>query len=467
MARGSRGQAGHRGKRMGEESKGITDVYMDTAKILYKFANHQGGLKALALSDEAVQSNKTATYSLAFNTLLRYKSLMAVAPAVPMLPDTQSEFFFLHLVLLYEGLCGKGINNQERRRRKLNSTTRAAYKSVLMVVDDIKADFPTKPTEDEAAFQRAIDRAHHFPRSLRVNPTVLTRNQALGLYANAKPDPVLPDVLLAPKDTPIRDDKNVASGAVTVQSRASCLPVSALFDVVDRDKERYVGSVLDFCAAPGNKTTHAAVRLAQAVLGKGLRAKGGNKSVRKVYSVTLNEIDPRRAELAEKLTAPVTATLPAAVRVVARVGSCLDLTCAPVEGCEPPTLCVVDPSCSSSGVVGNPDKRFGAMFGETTDLAGLAEFQHSCLTHAMGLETVQAIAYSTCSVHDEENEEVVRRALQTVPGWKPAYPLSAWERRGHGDDEVARCSIKTDPEQDQTDGFYVCVLVRDVPEDED
>ncbi|KAG9393897.1 RNA (C5-cytosine) methyltransferase, partial [Carpediemonas membranifera] len=179
------------------------------------------------------------------------------------------------------------------------------------------------------------------------------------------------------------------------------------------------------------------------------------------------EIDPRRAELAEKLTAPVTATLPAAVRVVARVGSCLDLTCAPVEGCEPPTLCVVDPSCSSSGVVGNPDKRFGAMFGETTDLAGLAEFQHSCLTHAMGLETVQAIVYSTCSVHDEENEEVVRRALQTVPGWKPAYPLSAWERRGHGDDEVARCSIRTDTEQDQTDGFYVCVLVRDIPEEDE
>ncbi len=428
------------------------DVYLSAADVIHKFSMRRGGLKSLTLSNPQLQQKK-AVYLLSLNTLIRYESLtMAIADASD-LPSQDTIEFFLLLVLLYEGLYGNGISNEKRRKRRLSSTTRSVYKQALILIDSAKELAPTKPLEAEAALQHSLDVAQAFPRALRVNRVTTTVKQVLGRYKGSVPDPVLPDVVVLSKSKRLETHKDawIAEGKATPQSRASCLPVSALFDYLDGHTD-CLGSILDFCSAPGNKTAHAAIRLA-------LATKGYKKQTQ--YAVVLNEIDATRAKLAEKLTKPVVDTLPKRIAFTVNTASCFDLTEESVgASCHPPTICIVDPSCSSSGVVGNIDQALGKHFSEPCDIEALSEFQFKCLSHALDVPSVCVVVYSTCSIHDAENETVVRRALEGREDWAVVPVLSKWVTRGHGDDDVARCSIRADPAVDHTDGFFTAVLVK-------
>ena len=64
-------------------------------------------------------------------------------------------------------------------------------------------------------------------------------------------DPLVEGVLLFPPRTDLHDHPAVLSGQLILQSRASCLPAAAL-----APGEGW--TVVDACAAPGNKTTHLA-----------------------------------------------------------------------------------------------------------------------------------------------------------------------------------------------------------------
>lgn len=66
-----------------------------------------------------------------------------------------------------------------------------------------------------------------------------------------RPDPLVDGVVLFPPRTDLHDHPAVLSGKLVLQSRASCLPAVALAPGKG-------WTVLDACAAPGNKTTHLA-----------------------------------------------------------------------------------------------------------------------------------------------------------------------------------------------------------------
>jgi len=51
-------------------------------------------------------------------------------------------------------------------------------------------------------------------------------------------------------------------------------------------------------------------------------------------------------------------------------------------------------------------------------LANLAAFQLRCLNHALRFPRLQRLAYSTCSIHTQENEEVIAACLQQNPGFR-------------------------------------------------
>ncbi len=51
-------------------------------------------------------------------------------------------------------------------------------------------------------------------------------------------------------------------------------------------------------------------------------------------------------------------------------------------------------------------------------LQALASFQLRCLKHTLQFPQVQRVVYSTCSVHSQENEEVVSACLQQNPGFR-------------------------------------------------
>lgn len=55
---------------------------------------------------------------------------------------------------------------------------------------------------------------------------------------------------------------------------------------------------------------------------------------------------------------------------------------------------------------------------EQARLASLASFQLRCLNHALRFPSLKHLVYSTCSIHKQENEEVVAACLQQNPGFR-------------------------------------------------
>ena len=78
-----------------------------------------------------------------------------------------------------------------------------------------------------------------------------------------------------------------------------------------------------------------------------------------------------------------------------------------------------DPSCSGSGIVSRGDHFRKTKKGgdeeedEKKRLAGLAAFQKNVVKKAMSFPGVEFVVYSTCSIHDVENEEVVKDVLES------------------------------------------------------
>jgi len=128
---------------------------------------------------------------------------------------------------------------------------------------------------------------------------------------------------------------------------------------------------------------------------------------------------------------------------------------------------LLDPSCSGSGIFTSPDRSTdGADNADTSRIESLSNFQLVALKHAMSFPQVDRIVYSTCSLHEEENENVVAQAIQAYPDeWELVAPqcLDEWKRRGHVvkglTKEQAQCLIRAD-RGDDTNGFFVSCFER-------
>jgi len=88
----------------------------------------------------------------------------------------------------------------------------------------------------------------------------------------------------------------------------------------------------------------------------------------------------------------------------------------------------------------------------------------------MKYPAVEKIVYSTCSIHPEENEQVVLAALTSTEavagGFKlatRAEVLPAWPRRGQPgilNDADTEAIVRCSPGEDGTNGFFVSCFVR-------
>ncbi|GAB5582797.1 28S rRNA (cytosine-C(5))-methyltransferase isoform X2 [Prionailurus iriomotensis] len=155
--------------------------------------------------------------------------------------------------------------------------------------------------------------------------------------------------------------------------------------------------VIDACAAPGNKTSHLAALL---------------KNQGKIFAFDLD---------AGRLASMAT--------LLARAGvSCCELAEEDFLAIPPSDqryrqvqYILLDPSCSGS----------------------------------------DRLVYSTCSLCQEENEDVVRDALQQNSGTFRLVPiLPSWPHRGLGTFPGAECCLRASPETTLTGGFFVAVLER-------
>ena len=106
-----------------------------------------------------------------------------------------------------------------------------------------------------------------------------------------------------------------------------------------------------------------------------------------------------------------------------------------------------------------------------SDIPKLAAFQKEALIHALTFPSVSRVAYSTCSIHQEENEHVVRAVLQHFRSSEAATSertvslipaLPQWHRRGVECEgltpDEAQCLVRVDPTQDNTNGFFVALF---------
>nr|XP_042713648.1 28S rRNA (cytosine-C(5))-methyltransferase isoform X2 [Chrysemys picta bellii] len=192
-------------------------------------------------------------------------------------------------------------------------------------------------------------------------------------------DPHLPELLVFPPQTDFHENRLYIAGHIILQDKASCLPAFLLSPPSG-------SHVIDACAAPGNKTSHVAAIL---------------KNKGQIFAF---DLDPNR--LATMST------------MLVRAGaSCCELAnqdFLTVDPSDPKysnvTYILLDPSCSGSGMVNRLPAEESAPSSER--LQALARFQRKALSHALRFPALQRLAYSTCSVQQEENEDVVWDVLQ-------------------------------------------------------
>jgi putative methyltransferase len=114
---------------------------------------------------------------------------------------------------------------------------------------------------------------------------------------------------------------------------------------------------------------------------------------------------------------------------------------------------LVDPSCSGSGMLEDFENTNTY---EADRLQSLSNFQCMILRHAMKFPNMKRVVYSTCSVHKQENEEVVRQVLEAEPTFQLVpYPLPLWPRRGFPEYSFGNDVIRADPKADRMNGFFV------------
>lgn len=327
-------------------------------------------------------------------------------------------------------------------------------------------------------------------------------------------DEHIPNLVAVPTNVDLTKTTAYQEGMLILQDKASCFPAYLL------DSTIVGGDIIDACAAPGNKTTHVAAITAGST---------PELSQNRYPRIIACEKDPARSKTLSKMV-----QIAGADRVVT-VRSSQDFMKLKPQAKEFANVrsLLLDPSCSGSGIVGrdegsvsihlpvtsqkeaNGKKRKRAQSptraqvedntgsveaeenqprGEEDEqklqarLTSLSGFQLRLLQHAMTFPAAERIAYSTCSIHGEENEEVVVKALmsdvaikrgwrilrrvQQVDGlrkWHVRGDLKAveeeWNNAGNeldsSADEITEACIRcTKASEDGTMGFFVAGFVR-------
>lgn len=230
------------------------------------------------------------------------------------------------------------------------------------------------------------------------------------------------------------NDPLVQTGHLIIQDRASCLPP---FILAPQPGDH----VIDCCAAPGNKTTLLAALMSN------------------TGSICAFERDPKRYKLLCAMLDRAGCTN----SVTARQADFLTIR---PQDYPHVTMIMVDPSCSGSGMTHlslerSFDNSTNDHSEEGTDLdrlEKLSNFQTMIVEHAMRFPGCSRITYSTCSIHEVENESVVRRVLANNPQWMLGDALPGWHRRGVG--TGGEKMVRVDPKLDASHGFFVALFVR-------
>ncbi|XP_030041810.1 28S rRNA (cytosine-C(5))-methyltransferase isoform X2 [Microcaecilia unicolor] len=350
-------------------------------------------------------------------------------------------------VLVYDLLFGKGLKGsggwkatlQKHRARLQAELARLKIRRKVSRNEDLLAPL--------AGASEAL-----LPRYVRVNPLKTSTDdvidyfkrqgytylgqassvQELGHLSGKQflTDCHVPELLVFSPRTDFHQDFLYRSGHIILQDKASSLPAFLL--------DPPLGShVIDACAAPGNKTSHLAAIL---------------KNTGKIFAFDLDT---------KRLATMSTLLLRAGV-------TCHEMAnqdFLQVEPRDPKYMSVthilLDPSCSGSGIVDRLNQLTDDEKSSCEErLLALAAFQRKMLGHALSFPAVQCVVYSTCSLHQQENEDVVQDALERNGTFRLVSVLPSWTQRGLDTFSDAACCLRASPAETLTNGFFVALLQR-------
>ncbi|XVE53861.1 hypothetical protein DITRI_Ditri03aG0035600 [Diplodiscus trichospermus] len=392
-----------------------------------------GSIKSLIYSPSI--KNKKATFALVCQTL-KYlpiiRDLLETANILNSRWKRQEELIY---IITYDILFGQEISFNGDAEKFLVQRKVSLQSALARLLVRKKV----KRVEDLIDHYQSPDVSK--PRYVRVNTLKLDVDSALielEKQYTVQKDDLVPGLLKFPPKCDLHDHPLVINGSVFLQGKASSMVAAALCPEPGWD-------VLDACAAPGNKTVH----LAAIMRGKG-----------KVIACELNQGRIKRLE--------DTVRLSGAHNIEVLHGDFLridpkDPLYSKVRGI------LLDPSCSGSGTVAErldhllPSYSAGQAvnINETERLNKLASFQKKALAHALCFPQVERIVYSTCSIHQIENEDVVKSILPLAAthGFGLATPFPGWHRRGLPVLEGSEHLLRTDPVEDK-EGFFIALFVR-------
>ncbi|KAK6497371.1 hypothetical protein TWF481_011780 [Arthrobotrys musiformis] len=504
-------------------------LYLEAATILE--SPQTTSLKAIIYNpSKPFKSPQPKLYALIVETLKFQDILKEVVENAGILKLERKLTPLLSILLTHDLLLTKsGIATSSgplkdailRHKARLNAEfTRArlrrGHRDVKSLVEAVNAEY-SRESEDGVT-KTANGLTTFNPRWIRVNTLKMTLEESLSspmfsafeevsgmsdmfffdivrkyYYPKAE---LLPNIFAIHPSHDVTSSELYKSGKIILQSASSCLPAIML--------DPPMGStVVDGCAAPGNKTTHLAALV-------------GDSG--KVFAV---ERDRRRADILEKMIAKA-----GAENIVTTLKATDFTTITEGHPAWQASYLLLDPSCSGSGILqrvdwdisklnlpisdarsGQPSRRKrkrdeasqqdslaqpedqesqqAAEEVEDGDaskerLQSLSDFQVAIILHAFSFPRAKRVTYSTCSIHAEENEHVVARVLNSEiakeRGWevqsRKDNPLSTWHRRGlvselsnleAGSEErqrVADGCVRVNRTDSLGGGFFVVCFVR-------
>lgn len=364
--------------------------YSLASDILFQIRNKKGTVRSLCLSDKIEASMKKRMVAIVTQTLQYEKVLEEIMEKSGILKTEKRLKPTMALVMIYDLLFGKGIHCKGSCRDSVMKHKARLHSELVK----IKVKRKISKNEDLTI----IPVSFSLNRYVRVNTLKITWDEAIKQLSNYKEDCHIGNLLSFPPNTNFYDNGLYKNGSLILQDKASCFPAFILNPPLD-------SYCIDACAAPGNKTSHLSQML---------------QNTGQIFAF---DLDAKRLETLKSLVGKAGCTNIEAI--------CLDFLKVDYQNVKYSQVeyFIVDPSCSGSGMV----DRYTEGEKEEMDadrLSNLAKFQQSVIEHAMKFPKAKRIVYSTCSVHEEENEQVVTKVLENNSDFELVDILPTWERRG-------------------------------------
>ncbi|CAJ0608489.1 unnamed protein product [Cylicocyclus nassatus] len=358
----------------------------------------------------------------------------------------------LAYVLLYEFLAGAGLGRTSPRLRGV------IYRHTKAIHDREKA--LAEEGRGIAAIREAgdhMDTISAIPRYARINTLKWKAEEALETLTSEdwkvvhlKPeddfvkrvgniaedevliDPDVENLLIFPHSNEFHRYWMVEQRYIILQDKASCLPAFLLSPSPN-------SHVFDTCAAPGMKTSHVAAIL---------------QGTGKVWAMDRSE---ERVEIMNQILGECGVENASVFHGDFLKTDVNDKKFSKVK------YAIVDPPCSGSGMVKRLDELTGGN-AEKGRLEKLRNLQAMLLKHALKFPNLQRAVYSTCSVHEEENEQVVDEVLLDTYVRQhfrlASSVLPSWTYRGLDTYEFGKDCLRAEPSKTLTNGFFVAVFER-------